>query len=194
MKASELRDLTRKYAGGKLGREEYLAERARLITGIVAGDIKLQHRELEPAGIKSSNAPAQKHWLLTAGSIMLIGLLLIALLAYFIDQEDTRRDTGDKAVAAPVAENPGAMRLDAFMSTGDWSESALAQLEKEWRALSAFHQENARRSPSFQRLKYETSQRITEQQALLTAGKMEALLQATRLRKFAEQLGIKTDK
>ncbi|HEX7046773.1 MAG TPA: hypothetical protein VF275_04265 [Gammaproteobacteria bacterium] len=194
MKASELRDLTRKYAGGKLGREEYLAERARLIGGVVAGDIELHYRELEPAGARRDSARAQKHWLLPTGSVLLVGLLIIALLAYFIDGEDTRRDTGNKAVAAPVVENPGALRLDAFMSAGDWSETALAQLEKDWVALSAFHQENARRSPSFQRLKYETSQRITEQQALLTAGKMEALLQATRLREFAEQLGIKTDK
>ncbi len=192
MKASQLRDLTRKYAGGKLSREEYLAERTRLIDGVVTGEITLSYRELGAGAPRE--APPQRHWLLTGGSIMLVGLLLIALLAYFIG-EDTQVAAGNKAAAVPpVAENPGALRLDAFMSAGDWSEASLARLETDWRSLSAFHQENARRSAAFQRLKYETSQRITEQEALLAAGKMEALLQVARLREFAEQLGIQTER
>lgn len=191
MKASQLRDLTRKYAGGALGREAYLAERTRLIEGVVSGEIELHYRELGP--VVPAGAHAQKHWLFTGGSIMLVGLLLIALLAYFIEDDSQRAQAGTTAPIPPAAGNPGAKRLDTFMNAADWSEASLEKLEKDWLALSAFHQENARRSASFQRLKYETSQRITEQEALLAAGRMEALLQATRLRKFAERLGMETD-
>ena len=189
MKASQLRDLTRRYAGGQLGREEYEAERTRLIDGIVSGRIVLRYRELEPGA--SQAPPVARHRLLTGGTITLAALLLVALLVYFIDSDAGRGETSP--VATAPAENPGAKRLDAFMSAGDWSETSLAQLESDWSQLSAFHRENARRSPSFQRLKYETGRRITEQEALLAAGEMEALLQAARLREFARQLGMPAD-
>lgn len=187
MKVSQLRDLTRKYANGQLGREEYLAERERLIGGVVAGQIELHYRELTP--VPQHGAPAQKHWLFIGGSIMLVGLLLIALLAYFVDDGPTRSQAATANGPAAV-ENPGAKRLSAFMSAGDWSEDSLARLERDWQGLSAFQRQNARRSATFQRLKYETSQRITEQEALLAAGEMEALLYAARLREFADRMGI----
>lgn len=191
MKASQLRDLTRRYAGGQLGREEYEAERARLIDGIVSGRVELRYRELEPAAVQADQAG--RHRLLTGGTITLAALLLVALLVYFIDSDAGRGET-PAAVAPPVpAENPGTKRLDAFMRAGDWTERSLAQLESDWSNLSAFHRENARRSAPFQRLKYETGRRITEQEALLAAGEMEALLQAERLREFAKQLGIPVD-
>lgn len=188
MKVSQLRDLTRRYAAGRLAREDYLAERTRLIDGIVAGEIDIHYRELEPAQSARARS-SQAQWLVTGGIMMLVGLLLIALLAYFIDEGGaTTRPTGDTPGSA--AHTPGIGALEQFMRARDWSDASLQELEADWNALSAFQRENARRSAAYRRLKHETAQRIVEQEALLAAGKMEALLKVTRLRAFAERLGI----
>lgn len=187
MKASQLRDLTRRYAAGNLGRDEYVAERARLIDGIVRGDIAIVYRDLDPAGSVANGTGGHKHWLLAGGSVMLVGLLLVALLVYFLD--DNTHASAD-TVAADVVKEPGVELLQRFLDGGDWSEASVQRLEDEWTKLTAFEQESARRSAGYRRLKHETTRRIREQEALLAAGEMEALLQATRLRAFAERLGI----
>ncbi len=186
MKASQLRDLTRRYAAGKLDREEYLAERAQLIDGIVAGNIEIRYRVLEPAEAGARAPVAQKQWLFAGGSIMLVGLLLVALLTYFLDDHAAPEPP---AIAEAVVD-PGVDLLRQFLKADDWSNSAVQQLENDWGALTPFHQESARRSANYRRLKHETVQRIHEQEALLATGEMEALLQATRLREFAERLNM----
>lgn len=190
MKVSQLRDLTRKYAAGKIGREEYLDQRKRLIDGIVAGEIEIRYREIEPPAPPKRNA-GQKKWWYAGGTVMLVGLLLIALLAHFFDDGAQRADA-DRAAAAASPADPGAELLREFLRSADWSDASLTAMEQEWNALTAFQRESARRSSWYRRVKHETSQRIREQEALLAAGEMEALLRAGRLREFAETLGIQT--
>jgi type IV secretory pathway VirB4 component len=74
-----------------------------------------------------------------------------------------------------------------------FATQSLAQLETDWKQASAFHQEGARRSAGFRRLKNETLQRMREQEALVTAGEPEALLQIARLRNFAQAMGFDND-
>lgn len=193
MKASQLRDLTRKYAAGNLGRDEYVTARARLIDGIVRGDIEIVYRDLDPASRTANTTAGQKHWLLAGGSIMLIGLLLVALLVYFLD-DNTPRTPAAGGAAADVVKEPGVELLQHFLDAGDWSEASVQRLEDDWTKLTAFERESARRSAGYRRLKYETTRRIREQEALLAAGQMEALLLATRLQAFAERLGIPAGK
>lgn len=187
MKASQLRDLTRKYAAGNLARDAYVVERARLIEGIVRGDIEIVYRNLDPSTITTPRSGSLRHWLLVSGSAMLVGLLLVALLVYFLD-DSTHEITGTVAMD-PVME-PGVELLQRFLDGGDWSEASVRKLEDDWTKLTAFEQESARRSPGYRRLKHETTRRILEQEALLATGEMEAFLQVTRLRTFAERLGI----
>lgn len=189
MKASQLRDLTRRYATGNLSREQYLAERGRLIDGIVAGEIDIRYRDLEPTDSPARKAASHRHWLFAGGSIMLVGLLLIALLAYFLGDGPTV----DRKPPAVDAIDPGTALLRQFLQSDDWSESAVQQLEQDWNELTPFHQESARRSADYRRLKHETARRIREQEALLAAGQMEALLQATRLQQFAERIGVQPE-
>lgn len=192
MKASQLRDLTRKYAAGGLAREDYVAERKRLIEGVVSGEIELRHRNLEPAIKANGGNSERKRWLVLGGSILLVGMLLVAVLAYFVGDNTGREAAGTKA--APVsALEPGSDLLREFVQAGQWSNEALDSLEAKWQQLTAFQQESARRSTAYRQLKHETNQRIIEQEALLAAGEMDALLMAGRLREFAGKLGFSGD-
>lgn len=191
MKASQLRDLTRRYAAGVLARDEYVAERKRLIDGIVSGEIELRYRSLEPAHEHGSGG-GRKRWLVIGGSLMLIGMLLVAVLAYFLDDSAGKNNRETKPSAA-VASDPGTDLLREFVRAGHWSNSSLQLLENNWQQLTPFQQESARRSAAYRQLKHETNQRIIEQEALMAAGEMDALLLAGRLREFAGRLGFSTD-
>lgn len=190
MKASQLRDLTRKYAAGGLARAEYLAERKRLINGIVSGEIELRYRSLEPAG-KAMHNGGRKPWMVLTGSLLLVGMLLVALLAYFMEGDNQQAIA--EATPAPTAPEPGVELLRSFAQSGQWSNDALASLESNWQQLTPFQQESARRSPAYRQLRHETNQRIIEQEALLAAGEMDALLVVGRLREFAGKLGFSGD-
>lgn len=187
MKASQLRDLTRRYAAGLLGRDEYLDERKRLIDAIVAGTAEIKYRDLDRAsGIKK--ATRRPPWWITAGTLMLVGLLLAAIAAYFLDPTSNQEQKPEAVNVAPP--NPAVHLLTGFLNQGNWTLESLESLESQWQDLSAFQQESARRSAYYRQLKHETGQRITEQEALLAAGEMDALLLAGRLREFAERMGF----
>lgn len=188
MKASQLRDLTRKYAAGGLAREEYLAERKRLIDGVVSGEIALRYRNLEPAGKTHSGNTGRKRWWVTGGLILLVGMLLLAVMSYFV--EGGTRQAATQVVPPPNAPEPGTELLRKFVRAGQWSNDALEAMEADWQQLTPFQQESARRSPAYRQLKHETNQRLAEQEALLAAGEMDALLLAGRLREFAGRLGF----
>lgn len=191
MKASQLRDLTRKYASGGIAREEYAAERNRLIDGIVSGEIELRYRSLEPASKATRDNNGRLRWLVMGGSLLLVGMLLVAVMTYFMESGSQR--TATEATPPPSAPEPGTRLLREFVQSGQWSAEALKSLEANWRQLTPFQQESARRSPVYRQLKHETHQRIIEQEALLAAGEMDALLLAGRLREFAGKLGFTVD-
>ena len=190
MKASQLRDLTRKYAAGGLSRDDYVAERTRLLDGIASGSIEIRYRELDPAA-KPAARLSQKKWWIVGGTLMLVGLLMIALLSYFLgDGSRSRESTQQPARSVGAAADPGAELVRKFVQDSQWSEGSLQAFEAEWRKLTPFQQESARRSPSWRQLRHETTRRVIEQEALLATGEMDALLVAGRLRAFAEHLGF----
>lgn len=189
MKASQLRDLTRKYAAGGMPRDAYVAERTRLIDDIVAGRVQLKYRELEPASAPAHGG-ARRRWWLTGGSIVLVGMLLLAAVAYFVGSAP---EQSVDAAAPPVAPPAGTLLLKEFIERNAWEAEELQALETRWDALPPFQQESARRSSWYRRLKHEAGQRVSEQEALLAAGQMDALLVAARLREFADRMGIVLD-
>ncbi|HEX7030583.1 MAG TPA: hypothetical protein VF254_08300 [Gammaproteobacteria bacterium] len=188
MKASQLRDLTREFAAGRIDRQAYVAERRRLIEGIVSGEIEIRYRELEPA-TRPSEEPRRQRWpTLAAGA--LVSLLLAALFIHFFGAAPTTpASASTQAVPAPPGK-PGVELLARFNQDGQWSATAIDAFEREWNALTPFQQENARRSAEYRQLKHETAERIREQEALLATGKMEALMEAVRLREFGERMGF----
>lgn len=188
MKASQLRDLTRRYAGGEISREAYLAERMRLIDGVTSGEIDIHHRELESGDERKRKRARgwRQGWRYSIVTVFLVALLVIALLAYFMD----RQPAAPEPAAQAMIGNPAIELLDEFIKDGNWSEDALSKFESRWQAVSLDDQQDARRSASFRRLKNETGKRIREQDALISAGEMEALLYIAKLRSFAQTMGF----
>lgn len=187
MKVSQLRDLTRKYAAGSIGRDEYLAQRTRLIDGIVSGEVEIQYRELNNS-VRAAATGRNTRWY-RSGSLLLLALLLLAVVTYFLVEEpETPPLTASSAVTAVT--DPRTESFAQFLQNTDWTEPSLTQLESQWNEMSTFEQENVRRSSIYRRLKNATAQRIREQEALVAAGETEALLRVARLRDFAQRLGF----
>lgn len=193
MKASQLRDLARRFAAGKIGREEYEAERRQMIDGIVSGQIEIRYRELYPAKPHASRSSVKrKQWLVLGGGATLLALLLAAFAAHF-QQSPTAADAQS---AQTSAREPGVDVLEKFLAADDWSEPALNSFEQNWQALNEFQREAARRNHLHRRLKTETDKRIREYEALMAIDSgtehADALLKAARLRAFSERLGLHT--
>jgi len=187
MKSSQLRDLTRKYAAGGLDRDEYIAERKRLIDGVVAGELDLRYRDVGPAAPVDWHA-SRRRWWIVGGTLMLVGMLLVAVVAYFLDPDGSNKDP--VTAVSPVPADPGADLLHDFVRQGQWTQASLDALESDWQKLTPFQQESARRSSFYRHMKHETSQRILEQEALLATGEVDALLLVARLREFADKVGF----
>lgn len=191
MKASQLRDLTRKYASGSMNREAYLAERKRLIDAVTSGEEKLRYRELDPP----SSPPARSGASGSRAKYAVAGLILvlaIAFAAHFLS------NNGDQAPAKPAAAqqdlpppNPVIEDLKEFNAGDDWSDASLDALAASWAEASDSDREAARSSLPYRRLKREVETRIREHEALVAAGgDPDSLLRAARLRMFSEQLGF----
>jgi hypothetical protein len=187
MKVSQLRDLTRKYASGGLEREAYLKERLRLIDAITAGEEQPRYREIDaqPADqTRMSRRPANRTRL-AASALLLV--LVIAFLAHFL--AGMASDPVERPARQNTVTNPAISLLLTFNAQDDWSESTLRKLETEWQATAPSARETARSSVAYRRLKREVDARIREQEALITTGdEPDALMQAARLRMFAERL------
>lgn len=188
MKASQLRDLSRKYASGGITRDDYLAKRRELIDAITRGDTELKYRELDPPG--SSRQPGSSkpsRTFLAAGGLLLV--LLIAFAAHFLSGNGEPQVTA--ADTEPEKANPAIELLAAFESEDDWSDESLARVEAQWQALSQADRDMAKESLPYRRIAREVQTRIREHEALVSAGgSPDALMRAARLRTFAERLGI----
>lgn len=187
MKVSQLRDLTRKYASGGLKREAYLKERQRLIDAITAGEETPRYREIDTQPVdraRKMRVPANRTRL-AASALLLV--LVIAFLTHFLT--DTTPGPVDPSTQQSPNTNPAIVLLQSFNDRDDWSEPTLRKLETEWQATTPSAREVARSSVAYRRLKREVNARIREQEALITTGdEPDALMQAARLRMFAERL------
>lgn len=187
MKVSQLRDLTRKYAAGGISRDEYLAQRTRLIDGMVSGEVEIRYRDITAPAAGVNRPSMGSRWYRSSSALLLV-LLVLALVVYFVVDRPQPTPSASSAVAPAV--DPRDMLFVEFLQNQDWAEPSLAQMESQWNEMSGFEQENARRSSVYRRLKNATAQRIREQEALVAAGETEALLQVARLRDFAQRLGF----
>lgn len=191
MKVSQLRDLTRKFASGGLSEDEYRRERGKLIDGIVNGDIQPRYRELHPEDLAKRPAGTnQRRGLGIAAALVLVALLLAAVLVQFMSpEEDSTASAASENVVQP---EPGVELLKTFLEQDAWDDNSLEAMESQWSALTGFEREAARNSHWYRRLKAQTESRIREYEAL-AIDNPQALLQAARLRMFAERLNFTPD-
>lgn len=199
MKASQLRDLSRKYASGGISREDYLQERRRLIDAITRGEVELEYHELDPNGVNAQKADTSRRpgrTLLAAAGLLLV--LVVAFTTHFLSGNGNAesRDADEAMAAGEVpaqSVNPAIETLRSFSTADDWSEASLSALENDWANYSAAQREEAQESIAYRRLAREVQARIREHEALVAAGgDPDALMRAARLRMFAERIGFST--
>ena len=198
MKASQLRDLSRKYASGGISREEYLKERRHLIDAITRGELDLKYHELDPNGINAVRGNGKKRprrTLLAAASLLLV--LVVAFATHFLSGNGnghSRNADSEPAEPIPVQSvNPAVTALQEFHAADDWSNDSLAALERQWSDYSDEHRDAAKQSIAYRRLVREVQARIREHEALVNAGgDPDLLMRAARLRMFAERIGFGT--
>lgn len=187
MKVSQLRDLTRKFAAGGLSEDDYRRERSKLIEGIVNGDVQPKYREIHPAEPGKQNSAGKRRRLLAiGGALVLLALLAAAVIVQVMTPDmNAGAETADGNATAQA--EPGVILLREFLRQNNWDDAGLEGLERDWSSLSGFEREAARRSHLYRRLKAQTESRIKEYEAL-AVDNPQALLQAARLRMFAERL------
>ncbi|MCG8433012.1 MAG: hypothetical protein MJA83_03145 [Gammaproteobacteria bacterium] len=188
MKASQLRDLAREHASGKLKLEEYRRKRGKFIRDVISGDTDVKYRDLKPAPARAKSLVNRKGILISG--VLLAGLLAAAFIALqFSSKQDETPQPVQETSKPKVPEAEQA--LENFVKANDWSTQSLAAFETRWQGFSAFQKENARRSLWFRRLQFGIRERIKEQRTLAELeSNLEAGLAEARLRLFAENLGI----
>ncbi|MDX1454272.1 MAG: hypothetical protein R3217_02340 [Gammaproteobacteria bacterium] len=180
MKVSQLRDLTRKFASGGMPEEDYRRERGKLIDAIVNGDVSIKYRDIRPTNRPQATPKVDRRKLI----MLSVGVLLIAMLAISLLIQLTSQPAEEPAEIV-IKEQPGVELLRGFVEADRWDEPTLENLESNWQELTGFERETARQSLWYRRLKSQAESRIKEYEAL---GTPEGLMQAARLRVFAERM------
>ncbi len=187
MKSSQVRDLARRYATGKLSQENYRNQRRSLIDSITGGGIQLAYREDERAVAR----PRFNNKLLG----MVVVVLIATGIAAVVVLKRTAAGHPSGAQAAPAVEAPptappapGPELVRTFVEANDWSDGSLQSFERRWDALGADGQSAAKDSLMYPRLVSGIRQQIDSEKAVASGGAADAHL--TELQKLAKSLGI----
>jgi hypothetical protein len=186
MRSSQVRDLARRYATGKLSQESYRSQRRSLIDSITDGSVALAYREDERA------APRRRFdsKLLGLTVVVLIGVGVGVVLA--IRHSGSVRSSGaaQAAAAAPVAPPaPGPDLVRTFVDTDDWTDGSLQNFGRRWQGLGSDEQAKAKESLMYPRLMSEVRQQIDSEKAVAGSdGAGDAHLM--ELQKLAKTLGV----
>ena len=186
MKYSQVRDLARRYATGKLSQESYRSQRRALIDSVTGGGVQLSYRNDERAVSR------------TRSSAKLLGVTVVVLVAAGIGavlmlRHSSRAHGQAAAQAASLAATPvvpaapGPDLVRSFMEANDWSDPSLLSFERHWQGLGANEQAKAKDSPMYGRLLSEVRQQLDSEKAIAGGGGIDAHL--TELQKLAKTLG-----
>jgi hypothetical protein len=187
MRSSQVRDLDRRHATGKLSQESYRSQRRSLIDSITDGSVALAYREEERA------APRRRFdsKLLGLAAVVLIAVGVGIVLA--IRHSGSVRSSG-AALAAPAAAPvappaPGPDLVRTFVDTDDWTDGSLQSFSRRWQGLGLDEQTKARESLMYPRLMSEVRQQIDSEKAVAgsdSAGDAHLM----ELQKLAKTLGV----
>lgn len=191
MKFSQVRDLARRYATGKLSQESYRSQRRALIDSVTEGQVPLVYRQDERAVAASRTRFNTKLLGLVMVSIIVAGICITLFLRHGSkNQADAKGAMGRTAVTAP-AEEPGPGLVREFVETDDWTDVSLQNFERRWMDLGADEQTKAKGSIMFPRLTSAVRQQIISEKAV--AGSAAASdPHLTELQKLASTLGVAT--
>lgn len=187
MRSSQVRDLARRYATGKLSQESYRSQRRSLIDSITGGSVALTYREEKPA----AKRPRFDNKLLGLTVVVLIGVGVGVVLT--IKHSNATHASGTAQAAAPAApampQAPGPALVRTFVDADDWTDGSLQSFSRRWQSLGADEQAKAKESVTYPRLVSEVRQQIDSEKAVAgsnSAGDAHLM----ELLKMAKTLGV----
>ena len=188
MKSSQVRDLARRYATGKLSQESYRSQRRSLIDSITAERVQLAYRQDERATAAQPRFNTKLLGLVMV-TIVVAGIGLVLFLRHSGKAHGGQAATASIAAPAQPAPAPGPDLVQQFVETDDWTDGSLQNFERRWMTLGADEQARARDSSTYPRLVSGVRLQITSESAVAgdDASKDTHL---TELQKFAQLLGV----
>jgi hypothetical protein len=188
VKSSQVRDLARRYATGKLSQENYRNQRRLLIDSVTGDRVLLAYREDERTKI---GRPRSNTRLLGLTVAVLIGAGIAAVLVLRHNARVQATAQASAAQAATVAPPPapGPSLVKVFVEADDWTDSSLQTFERRWQSLGADEQAKAKDSLMYPRLVSGVHQQINAEKAV--AGNATASdAHLMELQKLAKTLGV----
>ena len=187
MRSSQVRDLARRYATGKLSQESYRSQRRTLIDSITGGAVQLAYREEKPA----AKRPRFDSKLLGLIAVVLIVLGVGTVLA--IKHSNKAASGAAQAAVTPAPPvtppAPGPALVRSFVDADDWTDAGLQSFERRWQSLGSDEQAKAKDSLTYPRLMSEVRQQIDSEKAVAgsnSAGDAHLM----ELQKLAKTLGV----
>lgn len=185
MKYSQVRDLARRYATGKLSQESYRSQRRALIDSITGGGVQLSYRNDERAAARGRSNT--RLWGITALVLVAAGVGTLLLLRHAKHAPAPGAQAATVAVAVAAAA-PGPDLVRSFVEADDWTDGSLQNFERHWQSLGADEQSKAKDSPIYGRLVSEVRQQVDSEKAVAGGGAAgDAHL--LELQKLAKMLG-----
>ncbi|HEY3645446.1 MAG TPA: hypothetical protein VGM16_08920 [Gammaproteobacteria bacterium] len=187
MKYSQVRDLARRYATGKLSQENYRNQRRALIDSITGGGVQLAYRSDERAAArKHSNT---KLLGLTAVVLVAAGIGVVMLLRHSSQgHAPGSAQAATVAAAIPALPAPGPDLVRSFVETDDWTDGSLRIFEQRWQNLGTDEQAKAKDSPVYGRLLSAVRQQVDSEKAV-AGSDVAGDAHLTELQKLAKTLG-----
>jgi hypothetical protein len=167
MKSSQVRDLARRYATGKLSQESYRSQRRSLIDSITGGSVALAYREEKPAAKRSRFD--SKLLGLTVVVLIVVGVGVVLAIKHSNAAHASGSGATQAAVApaAPVLpQAPGPALVRTFVDADDWTDGSLQSFSRRWQSLGSEEQAKAKDSVKYPRLVSEVRQQIDSEKAV----------------------------
>jgi hypothetical protein len=188
MKSSQVRDLARRYATGKLSQESYRSQRRALIDSITAGSAQLAYRSDERAVAKPRSKVRPLG--IAVVVVLIAGGIGTVLLLRHSDRIHTPGGAQAATVAVPVAAAaPGPDLVRTFVETDDWTDGSLQNFQRRWDGLGVDEQAKAKDSPVYGRLMSEVRQQVDSEKAV-AGGDAGSDAHLVQLQKLAKTLGV----
>ena len=184
MKSSQVRDLARRYATGKLSQESYRSQRRALIDSITGGGVQLAYRNDERAAARKR--PDAKLMGLAAVVLAAAGVGAVLVLRHNHSHAPGSAQAANAAPAVPAAPGPDLVR--SFVEIDDWTDGSLRIFERRWEDLGADEQQKAKDSPVYGRLLSAVRQQVDSEKAV-AGGDAAADPHLVELQKLAKTLG-----
>lgn len=187
MRSSQVRDLARRYATGKLSQESYRSQRRALIDSITSGGVQLSYRNEERKVARPR--PSAKLLGGAALALLIVGIAAVVLIKRSGHGHGAGAAQAATTAAAPVAAPaaPGPDLVREFVEADDWSDTSLQSFEHRWLGLGTEQQAKAKDSPMFGRLLSEVRRQVDSEKAVAGGGGVDAHLM--ELQKLAKTLG-----